>query len=296
MSDVLPDRWHSQDGPVLLALARAAENEGRLLIDDVIRQAPNLAYRDVTNAVDTLKRTGYLDDARFTHDDGGEYTFIKLSERGLREVGLWPTPQTALDRARPHDRRARSDRQRRRGHPDPGAEGPRRTVRCRPADRHQRGHGDDHWPDAGAVMDLSSLKDAAPAIGAAATALVAIVGVLRGPGRLRSRLKADVEITAVMPDGNARNRLLSFLDDQVAQLIEDETEKRRDWPMLVVWIVATVGLAALTLWLLQRGTWWSLVLAAPAGFLWLIFLYGVLETGQKVKRDAKGKRIPSSED
>lgn len=95
--DVLVDRWDRIDLPVLRELARAAESDdGVLLMDDVTRRL-ELRHRDVARSVDNLRRTKFVD-ARFGHDNGGEYSFIRLSERGFEATGLWPTPETALER------------------------------------------------------------------------------------------------------------------------------------------------------------------------------------------------------
>lgn len=91
------ERWNRIDMPVLLELARAAESdEGVAGIDDIARRN-GLRTRDVLTSFDTLKRTGFVD-AQLDPDDGGEYSFIQLSEKGLYATGLWPTPDTALDR------------------------------------------------------------------------------------------------------------------------------------------------------------------------------------------------------
>jgi DNA-binding MarR family transcriptional regulator len=91
------ERWSRIDLPVLLELARAAESdEGVARIDDIARRH-GLRSRDVLTSFDTLKRTGFVD-ARLDPDSGGEYSFIRLSEKGLQTTGLWPTPETALYR------------------------------------------------------------------------------------------------------------------------------------------------------------------------------------------------------
>lgn len=91
------DRWSRIDMPVLRELAGAAESdEGVARVDDIARHH-GLRTRDVLTSFDTLKRTGFVD-AQLDPDSGGQYSFIRLSEKGLRTTGLWPTPETALDR------------------------------------------------------------------------------------------------------------------------------------------------------------------------------------------------------
>jgi hypothetical protein len=95
------ERWSRIDMPVLLELARGTESdEGVARIDDIARRH-GLRTRDVLTSFDTLKRTGFVD-ARLDPDSGGEYSFIRLSDKGLQTTGLWPTPETG---ALPHDRR-----------------------------------------------------------------------------------------------------------------------------------------------------------------------------------------------
>lgn len=91
------DRWSRIDMPVLLELARAAESDEGVARIDYIARRHGLRTRDVLRSFDTLKRTGFVD-AQLDPDSGGEYSFIRLSEKGLHTTGLWPTPETALDR------------------------------------------------------------------------------------------------------------------------------------------------------------------------------------------------------
>ncbi|MCW2792875.1 MAG: hypothetical protein JWO76_1973 [Nocardioides sp.] len=139
-------------------------------------------------------------------------------------------------------------------------------------------------------MDTSHVASAAPLISAIATGLVGVVGLARGTGRVRTRLKSDVEILASLPPGPARDRWLAHVEATVDRLVEDETDKTRDWPMLIPAMLVAPGLAALTAWLILEGGWWQYLLAVPTGLLGLIFVYGIFETGQKAKRDGRGFR------
>jgi len=97
MTDLDSNQWTDQDGPLLAAFARASRSDdGRLLLEDATRDL-GVRVRDVMASFDTLKRTGFLD-AHFSHDNSGEFSHIRLTERGLRQTRLWPTPETALDR------------------------------------------------------------------------------------------------------------------------------------------------------------------------------------------------------
>jgi hypothetical protein len=91
------DRWNRVDLPVLRELAKAAESDTDTALVDEIAERLQIRPRDVMRSYDTLKHTGFVD-ATFTHDAGGEFFGIQLSERALRATELWPTPDSALDR------------------------------------------------------------------------------------------------------------------------------------------------------------------------------------------------------
>lgn len=136
-----------------------------------------------------------------------------------------------------------------------------------------------------------SVSDFTPLITGGATAMVGLVGMIRGDNRLRAQLKADAAIAAALPEGPTRERLLAHIDERVTTLIEEETNKTRDLPMLIVSLAITPALAALTAVAVAHGTWWSYALAVPLAILTLIFVYGIWETGTKAERDAKGMRV-----
>ncbi|KRF34205.1 hypothetical protein [Nocardioides sp. Soil805] len=96
-TDLRLDRWNRVDLPVLRELARGAESDADVALVDDIAARLNLRPRDVIKSYDVLQRTGFVT-ATFTYDSGGEFFGIRLSERGLRETELWPTPDSALDR------------------------------------------------------------------------------------------------------------------------------------------------------------------------------------------------------
>lgn len=95
--DLRLDRWNRIDLPVLRELAKAAESDTGTALLDTITERLDVPLRDVMKSFDTLRRTDFVD-ARFTHDNGGEYFSIQLSEKGLRATELWPTTETGLNR------------------------------------------------------------------------------------------------------------------------------------------------------------------------------------------------------
>lgn len=133
--------------------------------------------------------------------------------------------------------------------------------------------------------------NSAPLITSLVTAAVSLIGVFRGESRLRAQLKADASIAATLPPGSTRERLLRHIDERVTALIDGETKKTRDYPMLAVSLILAPSLAYLTVWLVQRGTWWGYVCAVVCGVFALLFIYGIFETATKAERDAKGIRV-----
>ncbi len=125
--------------------------------------------------------------------------------------------------------------------------------------------------------------------------MIGIIALARGGGRLRTHLKLDAEIaSALPPDSDARKRLLDHIDRRVEQLIREETDLTRDWPMLIFSLIVTPGLAYACVWGIQHNSWWSWMLAIVAGLLVIIFVYGIFETGTKAERNARGQRLDST--
>ena len=120
--------------------------------------------------------------------------------------------------------------------------------------------------------------------------LVTLVGVTRGPSRLRSTLKHDVELLALLPeDSDARSHMLDLVEAQVKRIALLETEGRRNWQNFASSAFIVVVLSALGLWLFSLDRWWW---TASAVFLLIFSLVGLSsmwEDVQRVPRDEKGK-------
>ena len=89
MPENLRDRWESRDRPALLELARQL---------DETRSTLHTGDPDIMAAVVALMPT-YLD-AKVQRSGGGEpyvATIRGLTDRGRREVGLWPSETAAAD-------------------------------------------------------------------------------------------------------------------------------------------------------------------------------------------------------
>lgn len=138
-------------------------------------------------------------------------------------------------------------------------------------------------------MDWETL---AKTLAALVPAVVALVGLTRGPGSLRARLKHDAEILEKLPpSSSAHKRLLGLLDTQIERVAKLETDASRHWPSFVGALLTAPALGYATVWLFQRGTWWGVAAAIPVGLLTTVLIYGVFESAQRVPRDKAGKRI-----
>lgn len=95
MTEPLPDLWHSCDLPVLREAARRLTSRHAPIPLDEIEQALELTEKQVSQSA---RRLGTGEYVKISEGLGGVTHFNGLSAKGLREVGNWPTPETALDR------------------------------------------------------------------------------------------------------------------------------------------------------------------------------------------------------
>ncbi|MGP5391853.1 hypothetical protein [Glutamicibacter arilaitensis] len=121
-----------------------------------------------------------------------------------------------------------------------------------------------------------------------ATLATVIVGWAQSQGKLRATLKDDAEILTLLPEGEARTKLASYIAERVEHLKKTDSGTR-DIPIFVVAVVSTVLFGYLTIWLWGLEQWWTYALAVAAGSFFLIFLYGVFETAQKKDRTGEKK-------
>lgn len=91
------DRWHDRDLPVLSELAKAEEQHTAVRLETIMANT-GLQFAEVRASVARLIRTGYVDQARFTADDGGKYAHCRMSKMGLEAVGHWPSAEAGADR------------------------------------------------------------------------------------------------------------------------------------------------------------------------------------------------------
>jgi predicted ArsR family transcriptional regulator len=89
------DLWTTRDFPILRAYVELdAEGEDLLNATDHVAEQLGIPLDELERSLEKLSQAGYIETgATF----GGPYV-TAIRERGLREVGAWPTPETALDR------------------------------------------------------------------------------------------------------------------------------------------------------------------------------------------------------
>ena len=95
-SELPPDRWAAQDHAVLVEATRRIEERGHMVAIAEVAHALQLDIEDVMRSARNLNRGGYV---TVIGGWGGAVThFQDVTEKALRETGLWPTPESALDR------------------------------------------------------------------------------------------------------------------------------------------------------------------------------------------------------
>jgi hypothetical protein len=132
-------------------------------------------------------------------------------------------------------------------------------------------------------------------IGVLIPAAAALLGFVRGPNALRSRLKHDAETLDKLPkDSEAHRALLEHIRAQVSDLRRYETVATRHWPSLIGALVFAPLTGYATVWLIQRTTWGGFVGALLCGFLTITLAYGIFEAGQRAPETPKENACPST--
>jgi hypothetical protein len=117
------------------------------------------------------------------------------------------------------------------------------------------------------------------------------IALAQGPGKLRSDLKHDTELLALMPEGSdARNALIAHLGSQIERLTKFDVEAKREPAAAGLALVAAVGCGYATVWFAEKGTWWPYGAAALLAFIVLTCVYGKFESLQRIPRPPKEKK------
>lgn len=97
MTEPLPDVWHDRDLPVLREVCRIKDRQRGAVDLKPVAETLGLSSEQVTAAALNLERGGHVELMRGMGSTG--VTHVKdVTGQALREVGLWPSPDTALDR------------------------------------------------------------------------------------------------------------------------------------------------------------------------------------------------------
>lgn len=92
-----PNLWVTRDLPVLEVLTdHFATRPGSPLDDSDLRAAAQIDLEEAWAAVHYLESSGYLRDVHWYGGMSG-FTVVGVTERALREIGYWPSSESAAD-------------------------------------------------------------------------------------------------------------------------------------------------------------------------------------------------------
>jgi len=99
MTDKLQDVWSTRDFPVLAAIARQLESGEDFLFEHPISAETGLTREQVIRAVVALNKAHFIE-VQINEAAGGvlSVAVTGITERGMRQVGLWPSADEAADR------------------------------------------------------------------------------------------------------------------------------------------------------------------------------------------------------
>jgi predicted ArsR family transcriptional regulator len=91
MEPDMPDLWTMQDHPILLEIAKLLEVENENAVDAwTIARTTDCSPENARRSLLRLYHHGYVDGAFQSGLDGDSVIVHRLTERGLREVEIWP--------------------------------------------------------------------------------------------------------------------------------------------------------------------------------------------------------------
>ncbi|MGH4017975.1 MAG: hypothetical protein ACRDT0_01755 [Pseudonocardiaceae bacterium] len=110
------------------------------------------------------------------------------------------------------------------------------------------------------------------------TAIVALVGLTRGQGRLRNNLRHDAETLKELPaDSTAWSKLMTHVEWQVRILHDRESTGTRDWSAATLGVILATGCGYATFALFDSDQWWKWF-SLPTFFLAIVGLVGMFDS------------------
>ncbi len=120
-------------------------------------------------------------------------------------------------------------------------------------------------------------------------AIVAVVGLTRGQGRLRNNLRHDTETLKELPaDSTAWSGLMTHISWQVQTLHHRESIGARDWPSAALGFGLATGFGYVTFALFDSNQWWRW-LGVLTLLLALTGLFGMFDSLALKERTQRGK-------
>lgn len=126
-------------------------------------------------------------------------------------------------------------------------------------------------------------------------ALLAIGAALlqyqRSRGGPRDEIRQDAELLKVLPDGEARTRLLAHVEASVEKLITRESELRRDPGGVVLGVFILSVAIVIGYFAVVASLPWNVLLWPAAAGVGLFGAIGFVDAMQRGKRNEKGRRV-----
>lgn len=90
----VPDTWSTRALPLLRSAVARFETYGEATSEEIAADT-GLGYRLLHETAFRLRDEGFLD---IYFEGGGSFHITGITERGLTEVGAWPTPESLVER------------------------------------------------------------------------------------------------------------------------------------------------------------------------------------------------------
>ena len=121
-------------------------------------------------------------------------------------------------------------------------------------------------------------------------AIVAVVGLTRGQGRLRSNLRHDTETLKELPaDSTAWSELMTHVSWQVHALHDRESTGTREWTSAALGFGLATGFGYVTFALFDSDRWWQWF-GVLTLLLALVGLFGMFDSlASKERPQRRGK-------